>query len=391
MKILITTDWYKSAVNGVVTSVKNLEKGLTALGHDVRILTLSESIRSYQEGNSFYVGSIRAEKIYPSARIRVPVHSRSVARMIKDIISWKPDIIHSQCEFSTFSLARRVSAITGAPIVHTYHTIYEDYTHYFSPSVKLGRNAVKLFTRYIARNTSAMIAPTQKVKSILLRYGCYRDINVVPTGLDLDRIVSHKDRETLMTLKSGLGIPEGNKVLAYMGRLAEEKNLDEIIGYLGRLRPENTTFLIVGDGPYRGNIENKIRECGIEDITIMTGMVSPDSIRDYYALADIFTSASQSETQGLTYVEAMANGLPLLCREDNCLKDVLIEGITGYSYTSFEKYASRLYSLLSSDNSLMGKNAAELVRERFSLESFARSAEAVYEKVLTREFENKVV
>lgn len=391
MKILITTDWYKSAVNGVVTSVKNLEKGLIAQGHEVRILTLSENLSSYTEGNVIYIGSIKAEKIYPNARIKVPVRSRAVAYILRDIIEWKPDIIHSQCEFSTFSIARRVSALTGAPIVHTYHTIYEDYTHYFLPSVKLGRNAVRLFTRYIARHTSAMIAPTAKVKNILLGYGCYTDIDVVPTGLDLDRIISKATHGGLAAMKERLGIPTENKVVAYVGRLAEEKNLDEIIEYFGKIKPDKTTLLIVGDGPYRRNIEDKIRDCGIEDITVMTGMVSPDSIKDYYALADVFTSASQSETQGLTYIEAMANGLPLLCRADDCLEDVLLDGITGFSYVSFEEYAQRLNTLLTSDNSLMGENAAGLVRERFSLDSFAKGAERVYVDVLMREYENKVV
>ena len=56
MKILLTTDWYKPTINGVVTSVDNLCSGLTALGHEVRIATLSGLVHSMREGNVSYYG-----------------------------------------------------------------------------------------------------------------------------------------------------------------------------------------------------------------------------------------------------------------------------------------------------------------------------------------------
>ena len=98
MKILITTDWYKPAVNGVVTSVVSLADGLAAEGAEVRILTLSSDLHSYTKGNVTYLGSVGVGRIYPNARLKAAPSSRYVQELMK----WCPDIVHSQCEFSTF-------------------------------------------------------------------------------------------------------------------------------------------------------------------------------------------------------------------------------------------------------------------------------------------------
>ncbi len=374
LKILITTDWYKSAMNGVATSVRNLESGLKQLGHDVKILTLSETRYSYENDNTTYIGSVNAERIYPSARVKIPLKSR----LIQNLIDWKPDIIHSQCEFSTFSLARKISEVTDAPIVHTYHTIYEDYTHYFSPSIRLGKKAVKLFTRHISRYTDCIISPTEKVRNILKKYNCKVPIEVIPTGLDLDAIVSDKDDAERKAFRKSIGIPEDKRVILYAGRIAEEKNLDELIDFLGKNKPENAVFLVVGDGPYREQTEQKIKDSGLWDITIMTGKINYSQMKDYYCVGDIFVSASQSETQGLTYIEALANGLALLCKKDECLYEVLEEGVNGYFYTDEREFSDALNRLMTDDISALKKKAAEIAKFKFSKETFAEKIERVY-------------
>ncbi|MEG2258695.1 MAG: glycosyltransferase, partial [Oscillospiraceae bacterium] len=66
----------------------------------------------------------------------------------------------------------------------------------------------------------------------------------------------------------------------------------------------------------------------------------------YYQLGDVFVSASQSETQGLTYVEALASGLPALCREDDCLEGVVVDGVNGYQYSGFDEFSRRLNDIM---------------------------------------------
>lgn len=125
MRVLITTDWYEPVINGVVTSVMNLSRQLRERGHEVKILTLSRTFHSYIEGDVVYAGSIGLGCIYPQARLKIP---KAAGDYMEMLLEWKPDIVHSQCEFSTFFLAKRIASELHVPIVHTYHTVYEDYS-----------------------------------------------------------------------------------------------------------------------------------------------------------------------------------------------------------------------------------------------------------------------
>ena len=168
LKILITTDLYTVTTNGVVTSVQNLFDELTANGHDVRILTISADLHSHKEGSVYYIRSVPLKGVYPD--LRMPTSFRH--KLIQEIIDWKPDVVHSQCEFFSYQFAARISKITGAPIVHTYHTLYEQYmTSYLVPSKRLGDYLVKMLSRRRLKRVSTLVAPTQKVENTLQGYG----------------------------------------------------------------------------------------------------------------------------------------------------------------------------------------------------------------------------
>lgn len=382
MKILITTDWYAPTVNGVVTSVLNLQRELSAQGHEVRVLTLSPSARSYREGSVTYIGAVSAEKIYPGARVRTALSSE----LLQALAQWKPDIIHSQCEFSTFRLARKLSAATGAPIVHTYHTVYEDYTHYFSPSRRWGRKAVATFSRHIIAQTACVIAPTAKVRHLLERYDVARPIHVIPTGIDLSRFTAPRDEARLAALRRSLGIPTGQFVLSCVGRLAEEKNIGELLENLATLGREDVTLLLVGDGPYRSALEARTAELGLQKQVIFTGMVPPEQVTEYYRLGDLFVSASSSETQGLTYLEALASGVPALCRRDECLAGVVTDGVNGWQFENREEFHRYLTRFLAEGTlrQAMSANATALAVEHFSAQTFALRVAELYRWILDR-------
>ena len=106
-------------------------------------------------------------------------------KYIKDLENWCPDIVHSQCEFFTYFLAKRVSKACGCPIVYTYHTIYEDYTKYFCPNEKIGRFLAAVYSKMIIRTADEVIVPTEKIRSFLEYYGVATPVAVVPSGLKL--------------------------------------------------------------------------------------------------------------------------------------------------------------------------------------------------------------
>jgi 1,2-diacylglycerol 3-alpha-glucosyltransferase len=374
MRILITSDWYKPVINGVVTSVLNLRAGLTAAGHEVRILTLSDSLHSRREGDVYYVASLNAGMVYPNARLKLnmPRH------MLQEILDWSPDIIHSQCEFSTFRIAKEIASICKIPLIHTYHTVYEDFTHYFCPSRTVGKKMAEVLSRNILSGTDAVIVPSAKIEDMLHRYRVQKSVHVIPSGIDLEEYLTEKSEKRL-EIRARFGITPEECILIYLGRLAKEKNLSEVLQLLKDCE-DSQRLLIVGDGPYRAELEQEAQALGISHRLIFTGMVTPQEAPDYYAAGDIFVSASNSETQGLTYMEAMASGLPLLCRADDCLNDVISDGKNGLIYHTPQEFAEKLAKLRNDAafRQQLGNMAQNTMIEKYSIEAFAAACLRVY-------------
>lgn len=380
MKILIASDWYKPTVNGVVVSVLNLQSELIKLGHEVRILTLSNNSYSYKVDNVVYLGSVSAEKIYPEARLRIPLTSGYV----EELVEWQPDIIHTQCEFSTFITAKRISKKLNVPIVHTYHTVYEDYTHYFSPNKEWGRHIVASFSRRILENVEKVIVPTGKVKKLLEGYEITQEIQIVPTGIDITAFQNQISSDERIALRHKLGISNSDSIVLYIGRLGKEKNLEEVISFLEKINMENLVFLVVGGGPYKEKLKEFTANLNMDKKVIFAGMVPPVDIGKYYALGDLFVSASNSETQGLTYIESMASGLPALCREDPCLEGVIFNGVNGWQYNGFEDFKEKLEQFFANSELKvnMSAKAVEIAESNFSKEAFGKNIERIYKTLL---------
>ena len=382
LKILITTDLYTTETNGVVTSVKNLFDELTANGHDVKILTISDNLHSHKDGAVYYIRSVPLKAVYPD--LRMPVSYRH--KLIQEIIDWKPDVVHSQCEFFSYQFAARISRITGAPIVHTYHTLYEQYlTSYVVPSKRLGDYLAKVLSRARLKRVKTLVAPTLKVEHTLEGYGMKAPISVVPSGISLEQHHQRLSQQQRLERRRALGIADDDQVLLNLGRLGGEKNLGELMELFAEAREQNGNlkFLIVGDGPAREDLEKQAKRLGVAEDVIFTGMVEPSQVQYYYQLGDVFVSASTSETQGLTYIEAAANGLPLLCRQDDCLADVLQEGENSYEYTSAEEFLRAIDEMVHDPTwrEAAAKRSEEIAAS-FDKKAFGEAIENIYESVL---------
>nr|WP_300005969.1 glycosyltransferase [Tissierella sp.] len=380
IKILITIDCYLPTINGVIISVITLKKELEERGHQVKVLTLSKTTNSYKVDDIVYLGSMGVGNFYPGARFTFIRENN----FIEELLLWKPDLIHSQSEFSTFSISKEIARELKIPIVHTYHTIYEDYTHYFSPVKKWGRLIAENITLKTLKYADLVIVPTKKISLLLLRYGVDKEINIIPTGINLKKFNKSTGLNSQDGLRKELKIPINHKVFIFVGRLGKEKNLEELILYLSRLERKDITLLIVGDGPHRKTLENYSKGNAFLNNIIFTGMIDPNEIGAYYKLGDVFVSASTSETQGLTYIEALANSLPLICREDQCLDDVIEEGINGFEYSTFEEFENSV-NIVFSDNKIdLKKNALESVTKKFSSDLFAKRIEKSYQDTIKK-------
>lgn len=383
MKVLITTDWYEPVINGVVTSVMNLSRKLRERGHEVKILTLSRTCHSYIEGDVIYAGSIGMGCIYPQARVKIPTVAGDYMEMLLD---WKPDIVHSQCEFSTFFLAKKIASELHIPIVHTYHTVYEDYTHYFSPQKAWGRNIVQLMTRKLANAVETLIAPSDKIRKILEGYQVSCPVEVIPSGISLEKYQACKEEDWQEKIRAQLGIPQDALVLVYVGRMAKEKNIEELLEYQQEAEKYGVILLLVGDGPHLPELKKKAEELKVTEHVIFTGMIAPEEVGHYYQAGDLFVSASISETQGMTYAEALAGGIPLLCRRDGCLEQVVTDDENGWQYDDREDFLGRIreWKGMSEDAKSRMQDKAVDSAEKFSSGNFAGREEKIYEQQIRR-------
>lgn len=380
MRILITTDAFTPVVNGVVTSTLNLYKQLKEHGHDVKILTLAHGGPSRKEGDVYYISSFGIN-IYPNARATIKFGDH----YIHEIIDWKPEVIHSQTEFCTFLFARKIARKLDIPIVHTYHTLYQDYTGYFTRHEAIGQKLVIGFSKTLLNHVDGVIVPTEKTKRILEGYGIKDDIQVVPNGIELDAFKQHITKEEKVALMEKLGISSEQHIIVTVGRLGIEKNVDELLRgmklYLEKR--QDITLVIVGDGPHKEELEKSAAEMGISEHVVFTGMIECQEVYRYYQLGEVFISASNSETQGLTYIEALANGIPIVCKKDECLSGVLKDGYNGYMFTDIDEMVQRIDNLLE-DSKLYNEIKANTVSsvQAFSSELFGERVEDIYMKIV---------
>jgi 1,2-diacylglycerol 3-alpha-glucosyltransferase len=338
-RVLLLTDTYRPTVNGVVSSVEELRRGLLEAGHDVRVLTVGPGRRTTFDAGIYRLPSLDASSIYPHARLGRPVDGETLA----DLVAWRPDVLHSHTEFVVFWWARRLARRLAVPHVHTYHTLYADYTHYFFPHRGTGRALCAGFARQTLNRTTTVIAPTAKIEHLLRGYGVRVPIAVVPTGVDLTRFTPGPPSPEL---RDALGLTPGIPVILSLGRLAAEKSVTEIVDLLALVQDEPWELVVAGDGPQAGVLREQVERLGLSHRVRFAGAVDPAQVPDYYRLADVFVSASRSETQGLTFLEALASGVPVLCRDDTSLDGVVLDGHNGRRYREPEEFTRTLTWLL---------------------------------------------
>lgn len=380
MKILITTDWYLPAVNGVVTSVVNLARHLEEMGDEVRILTLSMTGEAYTCGNVCYLPSKSAARVYPGARFCL-APSRA---LVKRLIAWQPDLVHCQCEFSTFPFALRIAHAVPCPMVYTCHTLYEDYTRYLTRNSKIGRRGAELIIRFAAHKADAVIAPSGKMVRYLNAFHVKTPVFCIPTGIETAHFAAPLPEEKRNALRAHLGIGKEEMALVLAGRLAPEKNPEEVFTFLAASKQPGVHLVVAGDGPLWERLQAKAGSPGLSGHITFTGMLSQEQMADLYRACDLYVCASRSETQGLTYMEAMASGLPLLCRYDACLDGVLLPGKTGFFWENREEFAASLRRLCE-DTRLrksLGQNARDLALRSYCADRFAGRARDLYRHVI---------
>ncbi|MDI2588437.1 glycosyltransferase family 4 protein [Psychrobacillus sp. NEAU-3TGS] len=382
MKIGLFSDTFYPQINGVANSVLILKENLEMFGHEVYVFTTTDPKASNNEKNVYRMPSIP----FASARRLGMFYHPRLVRFIKSL---ELDIIHTHTEFSLGIFGRAMARKFHIPLLHTYHTIYEDYTHYivkFRMLDFIAKNTARKISANFCNSVDRVIVPTEKVRDLLFVYNVERPIFVVPTGIELNKFANvNKKSATVQNLRADLEIEADDQVLLYIGRISEEKNIAELLLSLKCYLAENASvkFVLVGDGPERNNLEELTKQLGIDKQTLFIGERPWDEIGIYYQLGDVFISASQSETQGLTYIEALASALPIVAKADRCLDGVLQNDVNGYVFYGTEDFVQSIDRILDSESKKerLSLGAIQSV-ERYSATYFAQAIEAMYEGLL---------
>ena len=389
MRIAIFTDTYPPYINGVSTSTFNLANCLKAKGHEVLVVAPRPTDgKMEQVGDVLYIPGLDLKKLYG---FRVTnIFSNKPLSIIK---KFNPDVIHNQTDFTIGIFARRVAKRLRKPIVYTYHTSYEDYTYYVARGImdRFAKRIVRNYSRDLADRMTEFITPSEKTKEYMRLVGSDIYVNVIPTGIDFSIFKAEKiDQKKMAKFKEEHNIKPTTKVFLLLGRIAKEKSMDvSLRGFAAyhQKHPEvDVKMLVVGSGPFKEELELIAEDLGISNYVDFIGSVSGLEVPFYYHLADIYTSASITETQGLTFMEAMAAGRIVLARFDSNLTGTIINGKTGFFFTddaSFVSQVEKIFSLTKEQKTAIIQEAYRQA-DAYSLDKFYENIVRVYKRAIRK-------
>jgi 1,2-diacylglycerol 3-alpha-glucosyltransferase len=386
MKIALFTDTYPPEINGVSVSVGLHQKVLLDQGHEVLVITTNPFGKQIViDAGVIRIPGVELKKLYGYR-----LSTFFSAKAYQYIRKWQPDVIHIHTDVGIGIFGKITAFFLKVPTVVTYHTMYEDYTHYAGFLKGLASRVVKQFSKSIAEQCTEFISPSLKTKEKIRSYGVDRFINIVPTGIDFSRFQrTSLDAHKLAEVKNRWILP-GEKVLLSLGRVAKEKSMDVILKGFAKViqsGEDHIRLLMVGDGPDRHGLIELANQLGISDKVSFVGAVPILEVPYYYQLADVFVSASLTETQGLTFMEAMVSDRLVLCRFDENLAELIRHQQTGFIFSDEEDFVRQvktIFNLTKEKRETIKGDVATAVN-RYSLPNFYQNLIEVYQRA-TRQY-----
>ena len=387
MNIAIFTDCYTPQINGVVTVVRTLKTELEKQGHNVYIFTVQHP-NAIEEENIFRTNASIQFPTEPQHRIGIFI----AEQMIKKVKALNIDIIHTHTEFSLYLASRIVSRKLKIPSVHTLHTFYKDYLDYMPFLIELYlKNNLGPYLRRILRSQKCLIVPSVKNGKFLQEdVKCNTPVKVVPNGIDLSLFYEHSEKlkKEVADLRKKFNIESDDEVIIFVGRLGGEKNIGTLIENFKEMhsRRNNIKLMIVGDGPDKKALQECCCELGLTESVIFTGYLRwPDEIRLVYKTADIFMSASHTEVHPVTFIEAMAAGLPVVAAADSSIFGMVLNGENGWALENDKILWEKAIDILNNkeEKRKMGERSVEISR-KFSVENFINNMLRIYEEYRKR-------
>ncbi len=322
MRIGMLADAYKPYISGVTNVIDLSKRYLESQGHEVFVFTFGDD--SYEDDEINIIRSPGLPLVDTGFYLNVRYNraSRNILRTM--------DIVNVHHPFLSGRLALWYCKPRGIPIVFTNHTRYDLYAKAYIPFLPagVGETFLKTYFPGFCDSVDMVVAPSMGLKKVLQRVGVDAQIEVVPNGVDISPF-----RGDIVPIdRAEFGFRDEDVLLIYAGRLGPEKNLPFLLrAFNGAAQAyENLCLLVVGDGPERENLEDRVSLTPITDRVHFTGFVNYNQIPNYLAVADIFVTASVTEVHPLSVIEAMGAGLPVLGIESPGVADTVNDGEDGY-------------------------------------------------------------
>ncbi|MBN1503129.1 glycosyltransferase [Candidatus Woesearchaeota archaeon] len=388
MRIAIFTDSYYPYTCGVTTAVDNQARALTEKGHDVLLFCPGyKDLKQSNKKNMEIVGlpMTYALPFYRGLDLTFPTAIKSIGYIQK----FKPEIIHSQTEGGVGWEGQICAKVFRTPIISTIHTFFGDPGYLKHLRLDKSRIAQKMVWSYsvIFHNRSDLvICPSNSMKAGAIEHGLKKQVKIISNGIDLSEIQSNSVGKNI---KGKYGLGEIN--LLYFGRISVEKSIDVLIEAFRvvLLSFPQTKLVIIGDGPYFRKLKSRIKEYQLDNNVVLTGRIQHEKLINSGIIkaCDIFISASKTENQPVSVMEAMAFGLPLVGVKKLGMAELIADKVNGFLCTPDDPVdiAKNIIEMIKDKNlrEQMGFNSLKLIREH-SLETTINQLTRTYTNILNK-------
>ena len=386
MNIALFTDTYPPEINGVATSCFNLRKTLMEHGHNVLVVTTNP----FSKDILFQDGVLRMPGIELKKMYGYRFSSIYDPKAMEIVAYFKPDVIHVQSDMGVGMFGMVCASRLHVGSIYTFHTMIEDYAYYVTKGHfdRFARHSVRWFFRTKSNMFDAMIAPSEKIKDYLRSINIDSTVDIIPTGIEFSRFSpENENKELTQELKKKFGLAKDEYIILSLGRVAKEKSIDLVIRAFKKLLDRGlktkVKLVIVGWGPAEDELKELTSQLGLTKDVVFTGKVDPSEVHNYYHLGDCFVSASLTETQGLTFMEAMAARVLVLARYDDNLTGTIKEGETGFFFFDEDGLVDKFASAINIDaqsRKRIENNALKII-DIYSMERFYENVFEVYKRV----------
>ncbi len=318
LHIAFVTETYPPEVNGVSMTVARVVEGMRARGHRVQLVRPRQSAADTPVHTDAYDEVLmRGLPIprYPELKMGLP----QSGALLTLWSTQRPDLVHIATEGPLGWSALRAARRLGVPVSSDFRTNFHAYAQHYG--ISLLKRPVLAYLRYFHSRTVCTMVPTESLRRELVEQG-FRDLSVVARGVDTVRFhPAHRSAE----LRRQWGVGDDDMVVMCVGRLAPEKNLNDLLAAyqaMRRVQPR-TRLVLVGDGPARPTLQAACPEA------IFAGSRTGADLSAHYASADAFLFPSLTETFGNVTPEAMASGLPVLAYDHAAAGQLIEHGENG--------------------------------------------------------------